>query len=266
MTFKNATPEEAGGLANLSGKFALVTGATSGIGEGVALALAFAGAYVVATGRDEKRGAETVRQIVAGKGKGHFDKLDVTVEDDWKRVVGDIQKRFGRLDILINNAGRGVRGPIETIPMEGHLFEINLNVEAAFVGMHYAWPIMKKNGGGVIMNMNSTAGQHGGNGSICYGGSKGAQLGLTKSAAAAGLKDGIRVISIHPGTTWSPGMQALVEQSEEEFFSKDRNRGIPVGIPARAADVAVPIVFLCSDAARHITGIEFNIDGGQSAR
>ena len=107
MSFKNATPEEAGSLANLSGKVALVTGATSGIGEGVALALAFAGAYVVATGRDEKRGLETVRQIEAGKGKGHFDKLDVTVEDDWKRVVADIQKRFGRLDILVNNAGRG---------------------------------------------------------------------------------------------------------------------------------------------------------------
>ena len=266
MSFKNATPEEAGSLANLSGKVALVTGATSGIGEGVALALAFAGAYVIATGRDEKRGLETVRQIEAGKGKGHFDKLDVTVEDDWKRVVADIQKRFGRLDILVNNAGRGVRGPIETIPMEGHWFEIHLNIEGAFLGMTYAWPIMKKNGGGVVFNMNSTAGQRGGSGSICYGGSKGGMLGLTKSAAAAGRKDGIRVISIHPGNTWSPGMQALVEVSEDEFFSKDRNRSIPAGMPARAADVAVPIVFLASDAARHITGIEFNIDGGQSAR
>lgn len=276
---KNATEDTASATGNLAGKVVLVTGGTAGIGQGCSVALAKAGAYVYVTGRavdperpdvygGAKGGSETVNQLTKAGGKGIFHVLDVTLEDHWKEMARVIEKDHGKLDILLNNAGRGRRGPMENLGAKEILDQITLNVDGPMMGTLHCLDILKKAKNPVVFNMNSTAGQGGGANSTVYSSSKGAQLGLTRSTALAMRKHGIRVYSIHPGSTWTPGMQFVSKVTHEEYLAnmKQERGGTPLGYPAYPLDVAANIVFLSSDAARGINGIEFNIDGGASAR
>ncbi|MBM3514889.1 MAG: SDR family oxidoreductase [Alphaproteobacteria bacterium] len=274
----NATLETASAIAPLVGKVALVTGGTAGIGQSTCVALAKAGAYVYVTGRavdperpdlygGAKGGSETVHQINEIGGKGIFVKLDVTIEDDWIAMAKIIKKEHGKLDLLLNNAGRGRRKPIEQLTTVELWDQIDLNIGGAFLGMTHCWSLLAK-AKGVVMNMNSTAGQGGGVNSTLYGSSKGGMGGLTKSAAIDAKAAGIRVISVHPGSTWTPGMQFISKVTEQEYrdnMARERG-GTPLGYPAYPLDVAAAVIYLASDAARHINGIEINIDGGASAR
>jgi len=262
----NATPEQAGGVAALAGKTAVVTGATSGIGRGCALALARAGAFVFVTGRNTERGAESVSQISAAGGQAEFQSLDVTAEADWLRVMAAVKARFGRLDILVNNAGDVGFSPLEQTPLEKLNQYARINMEGPFLGMTTAWPLMKRRGGAII-NIVSTAGQGGLPMAVAYTGSKGGLTGLTKAAAADGRSHGIRVNSIHPGAIWTEGLAAMMKDTLEGYTAKmKQSRTTPIGRPGLPADVGAVVVFLASDGARHITGVEFNIDGGLGAR
>ena len=264
----NATIEQAASVASLAGKIALVTGATStfGIGRVSTRAMAMAGAYVYVTGRDPVRGAETVAEIEAVGGKTSFLKLDVTVEEDWAQAMAAVREQFGHLDILVNNAGNNGGGLIEELPLDTVWYLAHLNIEGAFLGTTYAWPLMKDSGG-VILDVNSVTGQGGSVGGTAYPSSKGGLLGLSRAAAADGRRHGIRVISVHPGLTWTSGMERVNGFTREEYVRNISERGrIPLGRGAESADVAVALVYLASDDARHITGIEYNIDGGSSAR
>jgi len=277
----NATVEQAGGLAVLKGKVALVTGGESGIGQASCVAMARAGATVISAGRSEvggsisakgagllkgraaQSGSETVRMIEDIGGKASYVKIDVTVEDDWKRAVEVVGKQYGKLDILVNNAGNVGGDALSTTDMKTVMYVYTLNVEGAFLGMTHFWPMLKKSRG-VVFNMNSTAGITGSAGGFAYPASKGGMFGLSKGAARDGRADGIRVISIHPGSTWTPGMQRARAVDEEEFLK--RSVGIPLKRPAYPADVAASIVYFSSDAAKHFSGLQFNIDGGTIAR
>ena len=259
----NATVEQAAGVASLEGKVALVTGATSsfGIGRVSAHSMAMAGAYVFVTGRNPDTGAETVAEIEASGGKASYLKLDVTLEEEWAAAMEAVREQFGRLDILVNNAGNLAIGPIEEMPLDSVWYMVHLNIEGAFLGTSYAWPLMK-DAGGVVLDINSSAGQSGSVGGTAYPSSKGGLLGLSRAAAIDGRRHGIRVISIHPGFTWTPGMERVF--SREGYDQGARN--IPLGRGAESADIAAAVVYLASDQAKHITGIEYNIDGGSSAR
>ena len=264
----NTTVEQAGSVASLAGKIALVTGATStfGIGRISARAMALAGAYVYVTGRDPIKGAETVAEIEIEGGKASFLKLDVTIEAEWVQAMEAVRRQFGRLDILVNNAGDIVSGPIEEMPLDDLWYVTRLFIEGAFLGNTYAWPLMQDSGG-VILDINSGAGQRGSVGGTGYPSAKGAQLGLSRAAAIDGRRHGIRVISIHPGSTWTSGVERVSGLTKEEYDKRIRERGaIPLGRGAESADIAAAVVYLASDDARHITGIEYNIRGGSSAR
>ena len=139
----NATIKQAGGVASLAGKVALVTGANAGIGLASAQAMALAGAYVYVTGRNPDRGANTVAGIEAAGGKASFLRLDVTIEAEWAQATAAVRDRFGRLDILFNNAGNLVYAPVEEMPLETIWYLARLNLEGVFLGMTYAWPLMK---------------------------------------------------------------------------------------------------------------------------
>ncbi len=264
----NATVEQAGRAASLAGKIALVTGATStyGIGRVSARAMAKAGAYVFVTSRDPDKGTEVVAEIEADGGKASFLRLDVTIEEEWVLAMAVVREQFGRLDILVNNAGNLAFSPIEEMPLDTVWYMIHLNIEGAFFGTTYAWPLMQDSGG-VILDINSTGGQSGSVGGTAYPSSKGGMLGLSRAAAADGRRHGIRVISIHPGSTWTPGMERVLGVNKEEYERNIAESGsIPLGRGAESADIAAALVYLASDDARHITGIEYNIDGGSSAR
>jgi len=278
----NATVEAAAGVGNLKGKITLITGGESaGIGQSTAIAMARAGATVITSGRTElggslsaqragalkgraaQTGSETVRLIEDIGLKASYIKLDVTAEDDWKRAVDYVDKEYGRLDILVNNAGNVGGGALSETDMKTVMFVYTLNVEGAFLGMTHFWPLLKKSKG-VVFNMNSTAGITGSAGGFAYPASKGGMFGVSKGAAHDGRKDGVRVISLHPGSTWTWGMERERKIDEAEFLK--RSVGIPLKRPAYPADVAASVVYLGSDAAKHISGIQFNIDGGTIAR
>jgi NAD(P)-dependent dehydrogenase (short-subunit alcohol dehydrogenase family) len=272
---KNATLQTAGAIASLNGKVALVTGGTAGIGQGTCIALAKAGAFVYVTGRavdperadvygGAKGGSETVRQIEEAGGKGVFLKLDVTVEDDWKSAAAVVEKEHGRLDLLMNNAGRGRRRPIEELTLAEQMDQIRLNIEGAFLGMTAFWKLLDKTNG-VIVNVDG--GSRGAVTGTAYQASKAAMRGLSMAAAHDGRPLGIRVISLHPGATWTPGLAYMYKTDEQEFLDNlEKTRTTPLGYPAYPLDIGAAVVFLASDSARRISNIEMWIDGGSSAR
>jgi len=259
----NATVNQAGNVASLEGKIALITGATStfGIGRISARAMAMAGAYIFVTSRDPAKGADVVTEITADGGNASFLRLDVTVEEEWAEAMELVRQKFGKLDILVNNAGNTNSTPIDEMPIETVWYMVHLNIEGAFLGQTYAWPLLKKSGG-VILDINSGAGQSGAPGGTAYRSSKGGLLGLSRAAAVDGRRHGIRVISVHPGLTWTSGMERVRGRTQ---YDQDV-LNVPLGRGAESADVAAALVYLASDDAQHITGIEYNIDGGSSAR
>ena len=265
---KNATVELAASAASLDGKIALVTGASSpfGIGRLTADAMALAGAYVFVTSRDPDRGIGVVIAIKERGGDASYLKIDVTVEEDWIAAMDAVRRQFGQLDILVNNAGNAISNPIEEMPLDTVTYLAGLNIEGAFMGTTHAWPLLKE-AGGVVLDINSTAGQSGGPGGTGYQSSKGGLLGVSMAAAVDGQRHGIRVISVHPGSTWTPGMERVRQMTREEYDRSISEQGrIPLGYTAESEDIAAACVYLASDAARHITGIEYNIDGGTRAR
>ena len=259
----NTTLEHASRTASLEGKVAFITGATSayGIGRVSADAMAAAGAFVFVTSRDPDKGYAVVSEIEANGGQAAFLQLDVMEETQWIAAMDEVRQRFGRLDILLNNAGKSISDLIEDLSLDTVTYLARLNIEGAFMGTTHAWPLLQA-AGGVVLDINSGAGQRGAPGGTAYRSSKGGLIGLSMAAAADGLSHGIRVVSIHPGLTWTPGMERVYGREGYERSIKN----IPMGIGAESADIAAAVVFLASDAARHITGIEYNVDGGSNAR
>ena len=264
---------------SVKGKIALVTGAAGGIGSACASALAHAGARVMATDIDGKA-CEAVAFSLQAHG---FDvksmQQDVCDEEQWEDVIGATVRDLGGLDILVNNAGIYQGGTLESNSLE----EVNrvhrVNVDSIFLGMKYGVLAMKPDGmagnGGSIINISSVAGLVGTPGHSAYGSTKGAVRLYTKHAAAefGALGYGIRVNSVHPGLIDTEmgaavfqdlmdiGMVDSVEEGREYVLGL-----IPLDRLGTAEDVAGIVVFLGSDAASYVTGAEFVVDGGLTAR
>jgi NADP-dependent 3-hydroxy acid dehydrogenase YdfG len=186
---------------SLAGKVALVTGASSGIGEAAALALAAAGASVAVSGRRKERLDDLVRRIEAAGGKGLALPGDVSVEADATRSVEDAVARFGRLDILVNSAGVNEAGGVESLPVEQWRRVIDINLMGTIYTCRAAFPHMKAQGGGDIVNISSTAGRRAGWRFASYSTSKFGLTGFTESLRQEGGQVGIRVSIVEPGAT-----------------------------------------------------------------
>jgi NAD(P)-dependent dehydrogenase (short-subunit alcohol dehydrogenase family) len=251
-------------MQRLAGKVAIVTGATSGIGRGCALAMAEAGAKLIVTGRNVERGRITVEMIEKTGGEAVFVQQDVTQQDDWGTVIDATLESYGRLDILLNNAGDAILGPLSEVTLDTLQFLLRVDVEGPFLGMKAAWPHLL-NDGGVIINMSSVTGQKGMAGATAYCTAKGAQTALTRAAAMEGKNVNIRVNSMHPGMIWTEGVTDVLGDNVEEYKPR-LLANIPYGQFGEPKNVAAACVYLASDEARNITGIEFNVDGGQLAR
>lgn len=252
-------------MGALDGKVAIVTGTTAdSIGRACAMGLAMAGAKVVVTGRTVAGGKETESLIRDAGGDALFVRQDVTVEDDWERVVKTTIDTYGRIDFLVNNAGEAVVKPIEELTRDDLIFLRLVDLDGPFLGMKHAWPHMVAAGGGVILNMSSIVGQKANPKGTAYGAIKGAQLGLTRSGALEGAPVNIRVNSVHPGMIWTAGVPDVLGPKAEEMKPMLAAK-IPWGECGESRHVADPVVFLCSEAGAYITGAEFNIDGGAGA-
>lgn len=252
-------------MHTLYNKVAIVTGTTAeSIGRACAMSLAMQGTKVVVTGRKEEGGKETEKIIKNAGGECIYIKQDVTIENDWKKVIEKTIKKYNRLDFLVNNAGEAIVKPIEKLTYSDLKFLRSVDLDGPFMGIKYSWPHMVEAGGGVILNMSSIVGQKGNPRSSAYSAIKGAQLGLTRSCAMEGALVNIRVNSIHPGMIWTAGVPDVLGPDAEEKKPSIAAR-IPWGETGESHHVGDAVAFLCSSQAKYITGVEFNIDGGAGA-
>jgi NAD(P)-dependent dehydrogenase (short-subunit alcohol dehydrogenase family) len=250
----------------LAGKAAFVTGGASGIGRAIAERFVAEGARVAVADRDEP-GA---RQVADSLGAAALAvPLDVTDEAAWIAALGTAADAFGRLDVLVNNAGIGPLGTIEKTSLEEWRRVHAVNLDGVFLGCKHVLPHLRRAGGGSIVNMSSVAGLIGTPTLVAYGSSKAAVRMLTKSVAlhCARRRDGIRCNSIHPVFTETPMVEAMVGGAREPAAAREALAAqIPLGRLARAEEVAAMAVWLASDEAALVTGAEFVIDGGLSAQ
>jgi NAD(P)-dependent dehydrogenase (short-subunit alcohol dehydrogenase family) len=254
----------------VAGKVALVTGGASGIGRGCAERLAEEGALVVITDLQDPKGAEVVAGIKAKGGKAEYQHHDVTDEAAWEGVVGDIKKRHGRLDVLVNNAGIGLAGSVLEMTLETWRKQTAVNLDGVFLGVKHAIPLMRLGGGGSIVNMSSVAGLKGSPNLAGYCATKGGVRLFTKSVAleCAIAKDGIRVNSVHPGIIETPIWLTVAPTGSNEPPDLDAisTLAVPLGVKGLPEDIANGVLWLASDESRYVTGAELVIDGGMTVR
>jgi NAD(P)-dependent dehydrogenase (short-subunit alcohol dehydrogenase family) len=247
-----------------SGRVALVTGGSSGLGRATALAFAKAGAKVALGDIADEGGHETARMIEAAGGEAIHIHADVRVEAEVKAMVEAAVARFGRLDFAYNNAGiSGGARPDEF--WDSAIFDDTLatNTRGVFLCMKYEVPQMLNTGGGAIVNTASVAGVNG-SGHPSYIGSKHAVIGITKSVAMLCATQGIRVNAVCPGAIDTPMVQSVSARNPEN--AKLIARLHPMSRIGRPEEVANAVMFLCSDRASFITGHPMAVDGGTLAR
>ncbi len=242
----------------------LIAGSTSGIGEATAHAYAREGASVVVCGRRQERGNAVVTAIREAGGEASFVQADVREPEQVRHLVERTVETYGRLDIAFNNAGiEGPRGGFDEIDIDGdggYRDVMRTNVDGVFFGMRYQIPVMRKQGGGVIVNTGSMLSHRGSDFAGAYAGSKHAVIGLTRSAAQREAGNGIRVISVSPGGVETDLLERFLGGSLEGAGEDN-----PMGRIAQPEEVAAVILNLTAADATFLNGDDVKIDGAQSA-
>jgi len=262
-------------MGQVDGKVALVSGGASGIGRAACETLAREGAAVIVADVDDGMSAEVVAGIAKAGGRAKAVHLDVTEEAQWEAAVKATLDAFGRLDVLVNNAGICVNCPITDMTLAEWRRQQAVNVDGVFLGTKHAIPAMRQGGGGAIVNISSVAGLVGSSaGLAAYTATKGAVRLFTKSTAleCAANGDAIRCNSVHPGIIITPLWGKMFPDdpsfqmgSNDLDPAKRMKRNIPVGRSGSAQDIANGILFLSSDASSYMNGSELVIDGGVTA-
>ena len=247
----------------VANKCALVTGAASGMGAATARLLAREGAKVAVADMLEPEGRAVVAEIAAAGGTAMFLKLDVTEEPQWEAAVAAVTEAWGRLDVLVNNAG--ISGSATNDLYDTGLWDriMAVNARGVFLGVKYGVAAMRAGGGGSIVNLSSISGVVGQERiHSAYNASKAAVRLLTKSVAVQEGAAGIRVNSIHPGLM--PPMRTSGATADPVFRAKMLGH-VPLGRAGEVDEVAYAILFLASDESSYMTGSEMHVDGGYLA-
>jgi NAD(P)-dependent dehydrogenase (short-subunit alcohol dehydrogenase family) len=258
----------------VSGKVALVTGGASGIGAACAELLAREGAKVAVSDIDDLKGPELVARIKKAGGEAMYLHQDVTSEEQWVDVVAEVVARYGRLDILVSNAGIGIGVPsITMMTLEDWRRQTAINLDGVFLSVKHCLPAMRKNRSGSIILMSSLAGLRGAQSLAGYCATKGGVRLFAKAIAmeCASFGDGVRVNSVHPGIIDTPiwgkiptggmggGQNAPIDPEERARLAT------PFGRAGHAMEIAQGVLYLASDASSYVTGMELVIDGGMNA-
>lgn len=249
-------------MFDLNGKVALVTGGNGGIGLGMALGLAKAGARVVVAARNAEKSAVAVEALRAAGSDSFALAADVTDEASVTALFDAVAERCGRLDILINNAGTTVRKPVDQLALAEWNSVMDTNLTSAFLCCRAAHPLMQRAGGGKIVNIGSMASIFGMPYAPAYGASKGGIVQLTKAMAASWAKDGIQVNAVLPGwiqTDLTDGARAQVPGLNDRVIARTA-----AGRWGQPQDLAGIAVFLSSAGSDFITGTAIPVDGGYS--
>jgi len=245
-------------MGALSGKVALITGASRGQGEAEARLFAGEGARVVLADVLDEEGRQVAKDIGDA---AHYEHLDVGSPEDWGAAVAATRFRFGALHVLVNNAGSLRQSSIEETPLEVYMEVVRVNQLGCWLGMQAALGPMRDSGGGSIVNVSSVAGLQGIRGGGAYVASKFAVRGMTKVAAIEFGAYGIRVNSVHPGMVAT----AMLGMSPDAIPAEGPWSAWPISRPGLPVDVAHLVAFLASDASGYCTGAEFTVDGGLMA-
>jgi NAD(P)-dependent dehydrogenase (short-subunit alcohol dehydrogenase family) len=266
-------------MTRLTGKIALVTGAASGIGRACAVALGKEGARVALGDVDVGGLHQTAAMIQANSGICKTYPLDVTQELAWQNVLRAVERDFGGLHILVNNAGICVAAPIGEMSYETWRRQLAINLDSMFFAAKFAVPLMAATGSGSIINMSSVAGLKGIAGLAGYCASKAGVRMFTKSLAleCAAAKNNVRANSVHPGAIETPiwvkmayggdlpAADVLRNSNAMEDARAASEAATPIGHAGMPEDIAAGVVYLASDDARFVTGTELVIDGGVMA-
>lgn len=248
----------------LQNKVAFISGGARGMGAAEAKLFAQEGAKVVIGDVLNDEGRKTESEINEMGGECLFVRLDVTSEDSWADAIATTVSRFGKLDVLVNNAGVVARGTLEDTTIDDYDRIMDINAKGVFLGTKAAIPELRKAGGGSIVNIASISGNVGQSDvQAVYNASKGAVRIFTKSAAIQYAGEGIRVNSVHPGDIDTPMAQARLNDPQLQREAEARS---PLGRTGRPEEVAYGVLYLASDESSFVTGSELVIDGGYTAQ
>ena len=249
-------------MFDLKGRVAIVTGGNGGIGLGMARGLAGAGARVVVAGRDQKKSRAAVEDLTSRGAEAHAIAVDVTDERAVGKLIEGTLERWGRLDVLINNAGINIRKPVHELALEEWHRVLDTNLTSAFLCSKAAYPAFKKAGGGKIINIGSMMSIFGASFAPVYSSSKGGIVQLTKSTAVAWARDNIQVNAVLPG--WIDTELTQNARREVSGLHDSVLRRTPAGRWGGIDDMSGVAVFLASAASDFVTGAVIPVDGGYS--
>lgn len=243
--------------SRLAGRIALITGSASGIGFATAMLFAAQGATVILSDKNEKQLAAAFSQLTRDNEQHCAMALDVTSEDEWKSVTSRIHSTFGRLDVLVNNAGHGIGNSIEETSLAEWRAIMAVNLDSVFLGTKYGLPLLKRSGRGAIVNVSSIIGLVALPQSGSYSASKAGVRLFTKVTAleCAKERNGVRANSVHPGQTQTPLFG-------DPAASRELLARIPMDRIGQPSEIAEAIAFLASDESSFVTGTELVVDGG----
>lgn len=254
----------------LQEQVALITGAGSGIGRGAAVRLAREGARIAAVGRTESELQEVVEEITRNGGEAMAVLADVSQPEQMRKGIGEIETRWGRIDIVFANAGiNGVWAPLEELEPEEWDRTLSINLKGTFLTVKYALPLLKKRGGSIIVTSSVNGNRIFSNtGATAYSSSKAAQVAFTKMIALELAKHRVRANVICPGwikTEIEENTEKRDQEKEKEPVEYPEGK-VPLtnGAPGNIEQVAELVLFLASNASSHITGTEIYIDGAES--
>lgn len=248
---------------SLEGKTAVITGGSSGIGQGTALLLAEMGAQIAILDIQKEKGLQTVSKIIEKGAKGAFFFCDVRSNDDCGNAINGVISEFGKIDILFNNAGIAIRKDVIDLSEQEWSLSLDVMLKGIYLVSHYALLHMIKNNGGSIINTGSGWSLKGGPKAVAYCAAKGGVLNMTRAMAIDYGKYNIRVNCICPGDIDTPMLRNECSQlgEDENTFMKDA-ASRPIARVGTPEDVANAVLFLASDMSRWITGTHIVVDGG----
>ncbi|HXI52057.1 MAG TPA: glucose 1-dehydrogenase [Candidatus Saccharimonadales bacterium] len=247
----------------MKNKVILITGALTGIGRATAIAFAREGAHVVVCGRHDNAGNALVTELRAVGAEAEYIRADVRHEDDVRGLVDRTVKRFGRLDVAVNNAGtEGKPGPVTEQTAESYASTFDTNVLGTLLSLKHELRVMLPQRQGSIVNVSSTFGRAGGPGASVYVASKHAVEGLTKAAALEVAGSGVRVNVVAPGPIETGMLNRFTGNEEKKAALVSR---VPLKRAGLPEEIAQTIVFLASEKASFITGVSIAVDGGKLA-
>ncbi len=254
-------------MGRVEGKVAIVTGGAAGIGRATSLLLAREGAKVALLDIDDETGTQVVSEIRRAGGDAEYWHADVSRREEVAKTFGQVDGKFGRIQVLVNNAGiMGIQRPTDEIEEEEWARIIDVDLKGVFLCTKYVIPYMKKTGGGSIINISSILGLVGGVDPPYHAAKGGVRL-LSKSDAFYYGKQNIRVNSVHPGYILTPMVEGMIPPNPEEAraFRQELDSMTLLGHIGEPYDVAYAVLYLASDESKFVTGAELTVDGGYTA-